>query len=197
MRRQQPALLDWRRTRPVFLRNGICPSRAQWLKHEPSFREFASLDPVDLRTRTGARLPAKGTALRPYIICHMLSSVDGKIDGAALDGVTGDGEYEATGAKLKAMPGFAVARRCSSTSQRMSRSSLPRTRLQNHGPSLSLDEQNPMPSPLIRSASSGKSSVDLANTVTDSESTSESALYFLKEAAALTGRSSRLISSMR
>jgi hypothetical protein len=26
--------------------------------------------------------------------------VDGKIDGAALDGVTGDGEYEATGAKL-------------------------------------------------------------------------------------------------
>ena len=38
--------------------------------------------------------------MRPYIICHMLSSVDGKIDGAALDGVTGDGEYEATGAKL-------------------------------------------------------------------------------------------------
>jgi len=30
----------------------------------------------------------------------MLSSVDGKIDGAALDAVTGDGEYEATGAKL-------------------------------------------------------------------------------------------------
>jgi 2,5-diamino-6-(ribosylamino)-4(3H)-pyrimidinone 5'-phosphate reductase len=38
--------------------------------------------------------------MRPYIICHMLSSVDGKIDGAALDLVTGDGEYEATGAKL-------------------------------------------------------------------------------------------------
>jgi 2,5-diamino-6-(ribosylamino)-4(3H)-pyrimidinone 5'-phosphate reductase len=38
--------------------------------------------------------------MRPYIICHMLSSVDGKIDGAALDAVTGDGEYEATGAKL-------------------------------------------------------------------------------------------------
>ena len=36
--------------------------------------------------------------MRPYIICHMLSSVDGKIDGAALDAVTGDGEYEATGA---------------------------------------------------------------------------------------------------
>ena len=38
--------------------------------------------------------------MRPYIICHMLSSVDGKIDGAALGAVTGDGEYEATGAKL-------------------------------------------------------------------------------------------------
>src|SRR5258708_19596590 len=38
--------------------------------------------------------------MRPYIICHMLSSVDGKIDGAALDAVTGEGEYEATGAKL-------------------------------------------------------------------------------------------------
>ena len=30
----------------------------------------------------------------------MLSSVDGKIDGAALDAVAGDGEYEATAAKL-------------------------------------------------------------------------------------------------
>jgi hypothetical protein len=30
----------------------------------------------------------------------MLSSVDGKIDGAALETVTGDGEYEATAAKL-------------------------------------------------------------------------------------------------
>src|ERR1700736_5803127 len=38
--------------------------------------------------------------MRPYIICHMLSSVDGKIGGAALDAFTGDGEYEATGAKL-------------------------------------------------------------------------------------------------
>lgn len=37
----------------MLLRNGICPSRAQWLKHEPSFREFASFDPVDLQ---GARL---------------------------------------------------------------------------------------------------------------------------------------------
>lgn len=38
--------------------------------------------------------------MRPYIICHMLSSVDGKIDGRALDTVTGKGEYEMTGAKL-------------------------------------------------------------------------------------------------
>jgi 2,5-diamino-6-(ribosylamino)-4(3H)-pyrimidinone 5'-phosphate reductase len=38
--------------------------------------------------------------MSPYIICHMLSSVDGKIDGAALEAVTGSGEYEATAAKL-------------------------------------------------------------------------------------------------
>jgi 2,5-diamino-6-(ribosylamino)-4(3H)-pyrimidinone 5'-phosphate reductase len=39
--------------------------------------------------------------MKPYIICHMVSSVDGKIDGAALNSVMADGEYEATGAKLK------------------------------------------------------------------------------------------------
>lgn len=39
--------------------------------------------------------------MRPYIICHMLSSVDGKIDGASLKGVTIAGEYEATGTKLE------------------------------------------------------------------------------------------------
>jgi 2,5-diamino-6-(ribosylamino)-4(3H)-pyrimidinone 5'-phosphate reductase len=39
--------------------------------------------------------------MRPYVICHMLSSVDGKIDGAVLKAVTGSGEYEATGAMLK------------------------------------------------------------------------------------------------
>lgn len=38
--------------------------------------------------------------MRPTIICHMLTSVDGKIDGAALAAVTGKGEYEATGAAL-------------------------------------------------------------------------------------------------
>src|SRR4051794_34134756 len=38
--------------------------------------------------------------MRPRVICHMLSSVDGRIDGAALSAVTGKGEYEATGATL-------------------------------------------------------------------------------------------------
>jgi riboflavin biosynthesis pyrimidine reductase len=38
---------------------------------------------------------------KPHIICHMLASVDGKIDGAALRAVTGEGEYEATGSELK------------------------------------------------------------------------------------------------
>ncbi len=39
--------------------------------------------------------------MRPHVICHMLSSLDGRIDGEALDGVTGEGDYEATGAMLK------------------------------------------------------------------------------------------------
>jgi 2,5-diamino-6-(ribosylamino)-4(3H)-pyrimidinone 5'-phosphate reductase len=38
--------------------------------------------------------------VRPYIICHMLSSVDGKTNGASLSGLTAAGEYEATGAQL-------------------------------------------------------------------------------------------------
>ena len=38
--------------------------------------------------------------MRPHVICHMLSSVDGRIDGAALDDVIGEGEYEATGEAL-------------------------------------------------------------------------------------------------
>src|SRR4051794_30121708 len=38
--------------------------------------------------------------MRPRIICHMLSSVDGKIDGASLRAVMPDGDYEATGATL-------------------------------------------------------------------------------------------------
>ena len=40
------------------------------------------------------------TKTRPRIICHMLSSVDGKIDGKALQPVTRKGEYEAVAAKL-------------------------------------------------------------------------------------------------
>ena len=38
--------------------------------------------------------------MRPHIICHMLSSVDGKIDGASLRAVTAPGDYEATGTTL-------------------------------------------------------------------------------------------------
>ena len=38
---------------------------------------------------------------KPYIVCHMLSSVDGKIDGAALGPGMPEGEYEKTGARLK------------------------------------------------------------------------------------------------
>ncbi|MGD0046615.1 MAG: RibD family protein [Bryobacteraceae bacterium] len=39
--------------------------------------------------------------MRPHIICHMLSSVDGKIDGASLRVVSFPGDYEATGTKLE------------------------------------------------------------------------------------------------
>ncbi|MCU1336704.1 MAG: bifunctional deaminase-reductase domain protein [Bryobacterales bacterium] len=39
--------------------------------------------------------------MRPHIICHMLSSVDGKIDGASLKAVTTPVDYEATGTKLE------------------------------------------------------------------------------------------------
>jgi hypothetical protein len=39
--------------------------------------------------------------MNPYIICHMLSSVNGKIDGNVLDVVIAEGEYDATGSKLE------------------------------------------------------------------------------------------------
>jgi len=39
-------------------------------------------------------------AKRPYIICHMASSIDGKIDGSALRNVMRKGEYEALHSKL-------------------------------------------------------------------------------------------------
>ena len=38
--------------------------------------------------------------MKPYIICHMLSSIDGRIDVASLKGLAPAGEYEATGAQL-------------------------------------------------------------------------------------------------
>lgn len=38
--------------------------------------------------------------MKPYVICHMLSSLDGRIDGEALRAVMLRGEYEATGALL-------------------------------------------------------------------------------------------------
>jgi 2,5-diamino-6-(ribosylamino)-4(3H)-pyrimidinone 5'-phosphate reductase len=37
---------------------------------------------------------------RPYIICHMASSLDGKIDGGALLAIMRSGEYEELGSKL-------------------------------------------------------------------------------------------------
>lgn len=39
--------------------------------------------------------------MRPHIICHMLSTLDGKIDGAALRAIADTGDYETTGAQLK------------------------------------------------------------------------------------------------
>jgi len=39
--------------------------------------------------------------MKPHIICHMLSSVDGRIDGGILQSVIGKDEYEETGAELK------------------------------------------------------------------------------------------------
>ena len=38
--------------------------------------------------------------VKPYVICHMLSSVDGKIDGALLKGLTPAGEYETAASQL-------------------------------------------------------------------------------------------------
>src|SRR4051812_33247996 len=38
--------------------------------------------------------------MKPHVICHMLSSIDGKIDGGALSAVTAKGLYEETGDTL-------------------------------------------------------------------------------------------------
>ena len=40
------------------------------------------------------------SAMRPYVICHTVSSVDGKSDGKALRQMMLKGEYEAVAAKL-------------------------------------------------------------------------------------------------
>ncbi|MBK7257514.1 MAG: RibD family protein [Ignavibacteriae bacterium] len=39
--------------------------------------------------------------MRPHIICHMASSIDGRIDGSTLASLMGKGEYERTGASLR------------------------------------------------------------------------------------------------
>ena len=38
--------------------------------------------------------------MKPHIICHMLSSVDGRIDGDSLDAVMSADDYEAVAAQL-------------------------------------------------------------------------------------------------
>jgi len=76
------------------------------------------------------------TKSRPHFICHMVSSVDGKIDGKALQPVMRKGEYEELGSKLR---GDAwICGRTTSTSQRMSRLSQRRTYRQDLSPSMSL-----------------------------------------------------------
>ena len=39
--------------------------------------------------------------MKPHIICHMLSSLDGRTDGAALEAVTTEGEYNATAERFE------------------------------------------------------------------------------------------------
>jgi 2,5-diamino-6-(ribosylamino)-4(3H)-pyrimidinone 5'-phosphate reductase len=39
--------------------------------------------------------------MRPYIICHMLSTIDGRIDGSSLKGILRGNDYETIHAKLK------------------------------------------------------------------------------------------------
>ncbi len=38
--------------------------------------------------------------MRPRIICHMLATIDGKIDGSSLRAITNGAEYEETGSRL-------------------------------------------------------------------------------------------------
>ena len=60
----RPALFDWRRARPVLLRHGVRPRRAERLQHEPGLRELTLLDPVALHPRPAARLAGRG--IRPF-----------------------------------------------------------------------------------------------------------------------------------
>ncbi|MDF9828049.1 2,5-diamino-6-(ribosylamino)-4(3H)-pyrimidinone 5'-phosphate reductase [Ereboglobus sp. PH5-10] len=39
--------------------------------------------------------------MKPLIICHMVSTIDGKINADAFDGIANDSDYETTAAKLK------------------------------------------------------------------------------------------------
>jgi hypothetical protein len=71
----------------------------------------------------------------------MLSSVDGKIDSAALEAVTGKDEYEATGAKLNSDAWI-----CGRTSRKTSFSYRVRTIRQDLSPFMSIGGRNPMPS---------------------------------------------------
>src|ERR1700730_11346297 len=56
-----------------------------WKQQSGSLGHRTLLHGNELRLRSGCR--QTGTAMKPFIICHMLSSVDGKIDGAALSAV--------------------------------------------------------------------------------------------------------------
>lgn len=38
--------------------------------------------------------------MKPHIICHMISTIDGRIDGSAFTKVTGENDYEVTAEKL-------------------------------------------------------------------------------------------------
>lgn len=39
--------------------------------------------------------------MRPYTICHMLSSIDGRIDSGSLESAVPAGKYERTGTELR------------------------------------------------------------------------------------------------
>jgi hypothetical protein len=77
--------------------NAVTNSTANLMKVSCPLQEVLAIG-EDVLAGAQAR---KEIEMRPYVICHMLSSVDGKIDSAALKAVTGNGEYEATGAKLQ------------------------------------------------------------------------------------------------